>query len=307
MDTVFFNTYPKVLLDELKAYKTNSIHKNVHYPKFLFLCGKAPELGQKTNRDWIQDYYIKNATSIVPILSETLWETESSEYKLDLLTFEDFLAEASDFIILFIESYGTACELGAFAITEKLFKKLIIINDNEFVNTKSFINDGPVRKLINEKKENVIYTDLNAIFSNPKVVNKLTEIAFLHKRLTINKDYSRIQLNSFIIEMLELISILQPVKQSDLISIYKNVKNFNYRFEFDRIKINIKQVFNFLEMSNLIYKNGDDYMNIAINIPRIQFMFEMTNYQFNRIRTKFLVRKYKYDPRSYLKKVESFC
>lgn len=309
MNNYSSNIYPSHLIDELRGFITRSKAKNVVFPKFVFLCGKANETGKKTNRDWIQDYIKRTSGGlVVPVLSEILWELDGSESGLDLLSFEDFLAEASDVIILFIESYGTACELGAFAMKEKLVDKLVVFNDNQFISTKSFINDGPIEKIKSINETNVIYTDLNAIFSNYKLINKLNEVINQNNRLKINRDYSQIHLKSFIVEMLELISILQPIKQDDLIRIYKNLKNFSFRFDFTDslgkiIRIPIKTVFSLLKGSNLIFEDCG-YFNLVTGIPRISFMFDLNLYQSNLLRTKFLVRKYKYDSQSMLKKVD---
>ncbi len=44
------------------------------------------------------------------VLSEQLWE-DGFDSTIDLLTFEDFLAEVSDAIILFVESPGSFANL----------------------------------------------------------------------------------------------------------------------------------------------------------------------------------------------------
>ena len=72
------------------------------------------------------DKYLKSKSdAIFIVLSEKLWE-DSFDSNIDLLTFEEFLAEVSDAIILFVESPGSFCELGAFAYAEKLFSDKLI-------------------------------------------------------------------------------------------------------------------------------------------------------------------------------------
>lgn len=308
MSAYFSNVYPTHLVDELRSFTSKSKNRTITFPKFFFLCGKAKIPGKKTNRDWILDYLKRNGLfGVVPVLSEKLWEIDSSKSGLDLLSFEDFLAEASDAILLFVESYGTACELGAFSMKNKLVDKLIVFNDKNFLTTKSFINDGPIRKIKNTNNSNAIYTDLNAIFSNVEVTNKLKEITSQNKRLKINEDINHIQLNSFIVEILELISILQPIKKADLPLIYKTIKRFSTRFNFSDsnklpIRIQFSNIYELLESSNLICEQND-YLSIKGNLPHISFMFDLNSYQFNQIRAKFLSRKYKYDSDSLLKKV----
>ena len=77
----------------------------------------------------MQNYLQKQSEDIFIVLSERLWE-ESFNSNIDLLTFEEFLAEISDVIVLFCESPGSYCELGAFAYANKLFSdKLVIVID----------------------------------------------------------------------------------------------------------------------------------------------------------------------------------
>ena len=134
----------------------------ITYPKFVFLCGKAYEndMYDSSNRGVI-DRYIKGQTdNIFIVLSEKLWE-DSFDSNIDLLTFEDFLAEVSDCIILLVESPGSFCELGAFAYADKLFSdKLILVIDKNYENDKSFIITGPTAKALKDGSS-VVYAALD--------------------------------------------------------------------------------------------------------------------------------------------------
>ena len=78
-----------------------------------------------------------------------------------MLTFEEFLAEVSDVIVLFVESPGSFCELGAFSYAEKLFSdKLIIVIDEKYKGDKSFIITGPTAKAEKDGAK-IIYAPLN--------------------------------------------------------------------------------------------------------------------------------------------------
>ena len=144
MDT---RIYSGKVIDSIRSHLENSESKFITYPKFVFLCGKEiKDHYELTNRGILQRYIEKQSPDIFIVLSEKLWE-ESFDSNIDLLTFEDFLAEISDAIILFCESPGSFCELGAFAYAEKCFgDKLVVVIDEKHKNEKSFIMTGPVAK-----------------------------------------------------------------------------------------------------------------------------------------------------------------
>ncbi|RKL61354.1 hypothetical protein DXT63_17110 [Thermoanaerobacteraceae bacterium SP2] len=164
-DYRFQRLYPDKFLEELTKQSYSYVRSDAKYPKFFFLCGKKQDSKEMTNRLWVKEFYKKHDNSIICIFAENLWEKESKIQELDLLTYESFLAEASDAILLFVESYGTACELGAFTIKDNLAKKIVVFNDSSYKNENSFLTEGPIKKIKNSNPENVIYSDLNAIFS----------------------------------------------------------------------------------------------------------------------------------------------
>lgn len=231
--------YSKVFLDEIKKH-LNCFEKNITYPKFVFLCGKAYKKDSdrksyySTNRGLIDYFLCAKSSNIFIVLSEELWE-ESFDSKIDLLTFEEFLAEVSDCIILFVESPGTFSELGAFAYADQLFgEKLIVIVDKKYENDKSFIITGPVAKAKKDKAV-VIYASIEdgAVMASSelrqvieqKIAEYSSSYAIVNRR-SPNTDRDKVLLSSFIIELLELINFLQPINRRDLIEIYKYLKEF---------------------------------------------------------------------------------
>lgn len=89
-----------------------STSKYVTYPKFVFLCGKGYEAGKYdvSNRGVTGCFLKKLLPDTHIVLSEKLWE-ERFDGDIDLLIFEEFLAEISDAIILFVESPGSFVNL----------------------------------------------------------------------------------------------------------------------------------------------------------------------------------------------------
>ena len=129
------NIYSEKCIASIRKHLDRSEHKYITYPKFIFLCGKGFDKSVEdsywnTNRGIIHRYMEKLLPDINVVLSEQLWE-DGFDSKIDLLTFEEFLAEVSDAIILFVESPGSFCELGAFAYADSLFSdKMIVVLDD---------------------------------------------------------------------------------------------------------------------------------------------------------------------------------
>lgn len=294
-----WNVYPRYILDELKALQRKRNGKNIDLPRFLFLCGRDISIPGTSNREIVSKFYKSSRfKNINCILAEELWEKDKKK-EVDLLTFEDFLAEASDGIILFVESYGTACELGAFSMKENLIKKMLVFIDYKYKGTASFINDGPINKICNIIGSNVIYADLEAVLSNTETFNKLNEIISI-KKCDINKDESQVKVNSFILEILELISLFGPIERKELVSIYKYMKDFeNFTFVSEHNgeplkKIQTTDIINFLLNFKLIV---EDRGNLDINVNNFTFtnyMFDIDFNRFNFTRAKLLTRKYRH-------------
>lgn len=68
----------------------------------------------------------------------------------DILTFEAHIAQISELIVLFSESYGSAAELGAFSMVNDISHRLLVVIDDENYHANSFISLGPVRALENK-------------------------------------------------------------------------------------------------------------------------------------------------------------
>lgn len=302
--------YSNRMIESMKLNLNKKSNKFITYPKFVFLCGKAfidENNYYVSNRGVIEKCLKSKSSDIYIVLSEKLWE-ENFNSNIDLLTFEEFLAEVSDCIILFVESPGTFCELGAFTYADGLFSdKLVIVIDEKYKNDKSFIITGPVAKA-QKDGANIIFAQLSGtgLLSSTTLRNtidvKLKDFAsknsWANKRYP-NQDQLKISLNSFIIELLELIRIVQPVSRNDLLDIYKKVKNFT-AFKFVKkdgtnfhSEIKFDYIIKLLVIVELIkLENGyiltDKYQQYQ------PLMFNYKKKYESRERNKLLCRKYRY-------------
>ena len=101
------------------------------------------KLAEEIN-DWFKKAWFKNDTAF-----------------FDLVEVENHLAHIASVTVLFVESPGSIAELGAFAASDVLRHKLLVVM-NEFHGTEdSFIADGPIRKLTNHDAARVLYDSWN--------------------------------------------------------------------------------------------------------------------------------------------------
>lgn len=300
--------YSEKMLNSMKSHLDNTVSRFITYPKFVFLCGAAYDKWgyENTNRGITDKYLRRKSRDVFIVLSEKLWE-HGFNSNIDLLTFEEFLAEVSDSIILFVESPGSFCELGAFAYAEKLFSdKLIIVIDEKYRGDTSFIITGPTAKAIKDGSK-VIYAPLDGtgLLSSFDLRSALDEKLqdFKSKNSARNKrspnhKENEILVNSFILELLELINILQPISSRDLIDIYKTVKGFS-AFSFVKKdgssfhnEIKIDYIIKLLETVELIKLT--DGLITSRQTKSQPLMFNYSKKSENQERNKLLCRKYRY-------------
>lgn len=269
---IFLNTVAlgEKQVQSIRNHLDSRDSKYITYPKFIFLCGKGFDKNIQdsywnTNRGIIHRYMEKLLPDINIVLSEQLWE-DGFDSTIDLLTFEDFLAEVSDAIILFVESPGSFCELGAFAYADSLFSdKMVIVLDEKYREERSFIATGPVLKALDNGSK-VVYAEIKdgALLASAELrsavidlTNKMKiKVSAINKRV-INKNVN-VHIGAFIPEILEIIKLAQPIKSADLIQLYKDIKGFeNFTFvkrngeSFSR-EIQVKYIWKLLEVSNIV-------------------------------------------------------
>ena len=300
--------YSEKTLASIKSHLEKNESKFITYPKFIFLCGKAID-GQyeKTNRGILQNYLQKQSEDIFIVLSERLWE-ESFNSNIDLLTFEEFLAEISDAIVLFCESPGSYCELGAFAYANKLFSdKLVIVIDEQYKEAKSFIMTGPVAKA-KQDGATIVYAQLGGkgLLASKELRDMVREKVkqFSSKTATLNRRkcntvQDQILISSFIVELLECIKLLQPISKSDIVELYKIIKGFSH-FTFvkrdgDAFHNEIKYDYIIKLLSNVgLIKIVHDIITTTEYSKTQNLMLRYYGNGENKERNKLLCRKYRY-------------
>lgn len=229
-------------LDVLKKHKRTNRSLSDR-PLFIFPCGGAEDthVSRKRFKQYVQENRDKGKPlrGVYCITAEDLARSEAL-HDLNLLEQEALLAEICDWIIIFAESPGSFCELGAFSALPHAAGVTSVAVDSKYANEQSFLNDGPVKELANTNSplSNSFYLNLNNPFSNANFARFVSHIRDHIKasdacRLgkvrskTINRDEKDIHVGPLIHELLDLLQILGPSSVDSLWTIYCLVKGFD--------------------------------------------------------------------------------
>jgi hypothetical protein len=131
--------------DLVECVDVNSVR--VHAPTSVILvCGGRSDV-TATKPTSLRDAYVKllhrkEFSKYKTLLAEELQAFFPNGQYRDILTLEADIAQISDLIILFTESFGSAAELGAFAIMPTIAPKLLVVIDDHYYGEDSFIKLG---------------------------------------------------------------------------------------------------------------------------------------------------------------------
>jgi hypothetical protein len=155
-------------------------------PDLIFLCGGAiaRKGAFRSARDFFYRYLLRNpdwARRIKLAEDISAWFQKDNAFS-DLLQLENYLAHLATVIVLFVESPGSIAELGAFAASDALLPKTLAVLNEVYGFDKSFIADGPVRRINDENKEHVQYYNWNP--RRPNSVNTREEFRAIAQALT---------------------------------------------------------------------------------------------------------------------------
>lgn len=117
--------------------------------QFVFLCGANIETGKPSKRrEHLLDFSSKQLPYTKFFLAESIFDVlKAGRHKENILDVENELSKFADHIIIVLESESAFCELGAFASSHELRKKIIVINDLGLKESQSFINLGPIKAI----------------------------------------------------------------------------------------------------------------------------------------------------------------
>lgn len=113
-------------------------------PLDVFLCGPERTYVHGDIRTKVKKFLTQKAM-VNCFLGEEIEDIRIG--KDNHLKIESEHARNSDVIIVFLGSPGTFAELGAFTLDPIIRERLVVFNDKEYQNKKSFVNDGPLKWL----------------------------------------------------------------------------------------------------------------------------------------------------------------
>lgn len=262
----------------------------------IFTCGAHRNDPERRGRATLLEYANKHLHEYKFFMAEDFFDTFSGADKSNLLSLEEQMAQYSDCIVIVLESESTFAELGAFAISKEIAQLCLIINEIEFKDSESFINQGPIKKLndvslfkpvINVKLES-ISTAFNELESRLRIIkkerNKSVDFSTYEK---LSKGTSKHRL----LFLLDLISLFSPIKNTELVDILKLIygdEDFKIGFE--------KALLKALGMIEI----RDDYIYQSVNDMKLYFEYKGFNVNKLRARVVNLYHKYSRDRMTYL-------
>jgi hypothetical protein len=133
----------------------NSIHVRAPTQSILLCGGQMTAIGENIPTSIRDAFYkitnfepLKGAS---PLRAEDVEALHIKEAKYsDLLKFECDIAQLSKLVLLFSESFGSAAELGAFAMHSEIASKMLVVIREKHYNQTSFIKVGILESLKSE-------------------------------------------------------------------------------------------------------------------------------------------------------------
>ncbi|MCX6543501.1 MAG: retron St85 family effector protein [Acidobacteria bacterium] len=152
----------------------------------VLLCGRE----DSPRRARLREYLAQRPNSVLPLVfyAEDVW-MEIQASGRNMLELEEELARLADLVVVIVESAGSIAELGAFALSEPLRRRMLAILDRRYLGQRSFINFGPV-SLIDKYSRfgKAIYCDLDAILlSGEDIFERLSRATGIGRPLEVDR------------------------------------------------------------------------------------------------------------------------
>ena len=135
MSRPFQHPAMRVLIDQVAHAFTSTDAFLAVDRHLLFLCGGSDEAS-------LRKQFITYAQDALPSFRVFLAESAARDVTdfgpptfLNLSQFEQFIAEFSDCIVIFLESIGAFAEIGLFSHIPSISRKLLVVNDIYFQST----------------------------------------------------------------------------------------------------------------------------------------------------------------------------
>lgn len=313
MDT---HIYTESRLDNLRQYVRQRRTRDA-LPTFIFSCGGDPSTHPA--RGILQEYisHSKNPcfSNVYCINAENMADMPEFVGK-NLLIQEAMIIDASDCVILFAESVGSWCELGAFSALPTVYPILTVAYDKKYESSKSFLMNGPIEMVRQHETRlaKAIGVDLQCPTASPDFCRFLSTIKATAQegtRKPINRSFEEINVGGYVHELLDIVNFFAPILIEDVEPIYRILKGFPQKGRLNIVsptisesikdssrisrEIDTEQVLAFMRASRMISSRKDDegrtWLNPLIQ-PEHSFLFtEKYTRGLTRIQTSILLAK----------------
>jgi hypothetical protein len=194
----------------------------------VFVCGGPTKTRKKSMRRKFLEWSKTNFTEILPLLAEDAYKPTDfydPPTIIDLAEFETIMCDIADCIIVFPESAGSYAEVGYFAAKDGIGDRVLIANSLVHQSEDSFLSLGPIRKInrLSFLEPTVLLAKSCRDFSPLKKRLKKRLIDSTKRRRFNYKPYWELRYREKFLAAFQLISILQPVDLTGLITCFKNV------------------------------------------------------------------------------------
>lgn len=288
-------------------------------PLLIFSCGGNEDEYPSRNqlKRFVEDSKDENLNNVFFLNAENIAKT-GGMHAFDLLTQEAIIADISDWLIIFAESFGSVCELGAFSSLPSSVPITSVVVDKKHRGEHSFIIDGPIKVIDSCKAplSQVFYANIKCPLESAsfagfvrQIRDKVKESEIYPKtrdRKIINKVANKVKVGSFAHELLDLVALFEPIKQMDLIDLYCEIKNFK-RDELSissliltedmksPVKVSIEQVLGAMHASDLLGVLFDEN-GLPLYFSKVKldnyFMFRRTkDSDFQNMRARVMLRR----------------
>ena len=290
---------------------------NASRPIFIFPCGGNEDLymSRRLFRDYIRQNKSDEFDNVFCLTAEDI-ANYGAVKDLNLLQQEAVLADICDWIIVFAQSVGSYCELGAFAALPHIAQITSVGISSKYEHEHSFLNDGPARELEENSSglSRRFYMQLDSPFSNAEFTDFVSSIrknvqAFepstdAGPRMGLNMVETRVRVGPLVHELMDLLQLLGPCDKDELLNSYCRIRGFCK----DKIRIestSLKEDMRSAQTSKIGFGSVIDMMG-ATGLARIDdnglisstvhlhsyFMFrDAKDFDFNRVHARVLIRK----------------
>lgn len=258
-------TLSKYLPEFVSDFQSQKYFHLNNYWNFLFLCGanQSPNVPSARRRA-VLSFVRKNAPSWHVVIAEKVFDSLENLRDINALDLEHYITDFSDFVLIIMESPSAFAELGAFAHT-KLRKKVLVINNERYKDSPSFINTGPIEAIVrSSSKRNLmlyqmregsnsildgigsIFPDLSSHLGSVKGVSRLSKrkLGILEK---VTKE------NLFLIH--DLIFVFTGISRPELIDLTKKLfGNQNYK----NLSVYLSILYG-IELVRIVEMNGEKF------------------------------------------------